>query len=46
LYWLDEDPDGESVFLGPISQQGTLAGIPALKTAGGARAAKHVGDRQ
>ena len=46
LFWLDEDPNGESVFLGPIEQQGTLTGLPALKVASKTGAGKHQGVRQ
>jgi hypothetical protein len=33
LIWLDENADGESVFLGPVQQQGSLASLPAVKKA-------------
>ena len=46
LFWLDEDPNGESVFLGPIEQQGTLTGLPALRVASKTGAGKHQGVRQ
>ncbi len=36
LFWLDMDEDGASVFLGPLEQQGSLAGLPATRK-GGAR---------
>lgn len=31
LFWLDEDKNGESVFLGPLQQQGSLTGLPAAQ---------------
>jgi hypothetical protein len=31
LFWLDEDKNGESVFLGMLQQQGSLAGLPSAK---------------
>jgi len=31
LFWLDEDKNGESVFLGPVQQQGSLTGLPAAQ---------------
>jgi hypothetical protein len=31
LFWLDEDANAESVFLGSLQQQGSLAGLPAAK---------------
>jgi len=31
LFWLDEDKNGESVFLGSIEQQGSLALLPAAR---------------
>jgi hypothetical protein len=31
LFWLDEDKNGESVFLGPLQQQGSLTGLPAVQ---------------
>ena len=33
LLWLDEDKDGESVFLGPLQHQGSLAGLPTAQVA-------------
>ncbi|MGA3089655.1 MAG: hypothetical protein ABSD75_13645 [Terriglobales bacterium] len=33
LFWLDEDENGESVFLGLIEQQGALSGLPAARRA-------------
>jgi hypothetical protein len=33
LIWLDENADGESVFLGPLEQQGSLASLPAVRKA-------------
>jgi hypothetical protein len=33
LIWLDENADGASVFLGPLQQQGSLASLPAVKSA-------------
>ncbi|MGA9472485.1 MAG: hypothetical protein WBV36_08475 [Terriglobales bacterium] len=33
LLWLDENANGESVFLGSLQQQGSLAGLPAAKRA-------------
>jgi hypothetical protein len=34
LFWLDENADGNSVFLGALQQQGLLTGLPgAQKTA-------------
>jgi hypothetical protein len=32
LFWLDEDANGDSVFLGSLQQQGSLAGLPAAQT--------------
>jgi hypothetical protein len=32
LYWLDENKNGESVFLGSLQQQGSLTGLPATHT--------------
>jgi hypothetical protein len=34
LFWLDEDENGDSVFLGPVEQQGSLAGLPTAQKAG------------
>ena len=34
LFWLDEDANGRSVFLGSFQQQGSLAGLPAVQRAG------------
>jgi hypothetical protein len=31
LFWLDEDENGESVFLGPLEQQGSLTGLPTAQ---------------
>jgi hypothetical protein len=31
LFWLDENADGNSVFLGPFQQQGSLTAIPAAR---------------
>jgi hypothetical protein len=31
LFWIDEDENGDSVFLGPVEQQGSLSGLPAAK---------------
>ncbi|MGA7576468.1 MAG: hypothetical protein WCA97_20980 [Terriglobales bacterium] len=33
LFWLDEDSNGDSVFLGPLEQQGSLSGLPAGREA-------------
>jgi hypothetical protein len=33
LFWLDEDANGVSVFLGTLQQQGSLTGLPAEKAA-------------
>jgi hypothetical protein len=33
LFWLDEDEDGESVFLGSLQQQGSLTALPAAQGA-------------
>ncbi|MGA7078456.1 MAG: hypothetical protein WBQ43_19735 [Terriglobales bacterium] len=36
LFWLDMDENGDSVFLGPLEQQGSLTGLPTAQK-GGAR---------
>ncbi|MFZ3263480.1 MAG: hypothetical protein WA172_05735 [Terriglobales bacterium] len=33
LFWLDENKNGDSVFLGPLQQQGSLTALPAAKSA-------------
>jgi hypothetical protein len=33
LFWLDESANFESVFLGPLQQQGSLSGLPAAQKA-------------
>jgi hypothetical protein len=33
LFWLDEDENGESVFLGSLQQQGSLIALPAVQEA-------------
>jgi hypothetical protein len=33
LFWLDENTNGESVFLGSLQQQGSLTGLPAAQQA-------------
>jgi len=32
LFWLDENKNGASVFLGMLQQQGSLGGLPAVRT--------------
>jgi hypothetical protein len=32
LFWLDENKNGDSVFLGMLQQQGSLGGLPAART--------------
>jgi hypothetical protein len=34
LFWIDEDENGDSVFLGPLQQQGSLAGLPTAQKPG------------
>ncbi len=34
LFWLDMDENGDSVFLGPLQQQGSLAGLPTAQKPG------------
>ena len=34
LFWLDEDENRESVFLGPLEQQGSLTGLPTAQKGG------------
>ena len=40
LFWLDEDANGESVFLGLLEQQGSLTGLPAAQKAAARTASK------
>jgi hypothetical protein len=40
LFWLDEDANGESVFLGLLEQQGSLTGLPAAQKAAATTASK------
>jgi hypothetical protein len=40
LIWLDEDEDGQSVFLGSLQQQGSLTAIPAARKAAAKAKAK------
>ena len=40
LVWLDEDANGESVFLGLLEQQGSLTGLPAAQRTAATTASK------
>jgi hypothetical protein len=31
LFWLNEDPNSQFLFLGPLQQQGSLSGVPAAR---------------
>jgi hypothetical protein len=37
LFWIDENADGNSVFLGSLQQQGSLTGLPAAQKGAAAK---------